>query len=416
VPYEINAPFWSDHAIKRRWFALPGDDSMMTFRREGAWTFPTGTVWVKHFDRPYRRPSTMLFPMETRILIQTTNGVSGASYRWNDEGNEADLVPDEGSDAMFYAWTPTELVTQTWHFPGRNECLSCHTSINGGPAGFNTAQLNRRTREGVTLLSQLDAWSVAGYFSEPLVRTHQMPALVSPTDETQTLEHRVRAYLDANCAACHQPGGLTRTPWDARIGTALDQMGLIGVRSSASSIGLGEFRIDPGHPENSSLFRRISTLGAFHMPPLGTSEMDTAAVDLIRRWIVEDLPQRQGYDQWAARWLPQPWESLRSQSLDPDADGLDNFTEYLLREGPLNPQRRWKPLIAREGSRFVLRFNRWAGRHFEVQWASDITPAGRWSRLEVEENDPRATLSDSEASVPLPDGPTRFYRVIVAGE
>lgn len=121
-----------------------------------------------------------------------------------------------------------------------------------------------------------------------------MPALVSPTDETQTLEHRVRAYLDANCAACHQPGGLTRTPWDARIGTALDQMGLIGVRSSASSIGLGEFRIDPGHPENSSLFRRISTLGAFHMPPLGTSEMDTAAVDLIRRWIVEDLPQRQG--------------------------------------------------------------------------------------------------------------------------
>ena len=77
------------------------------------------------------------------------------------------------------------------------------------------------------------------------------------------------------------------------------------------------------------------------MPPLGTSEMDTVAVDLIRRWIVEDLPQRQGYDQWAARWLPQPWESLRSQSLDPDADGLDNFTEYLLREGPLNPQRRF---------------------------------------------------------------------------
>ena len=152
------------------------------------------------------------------------------------------------------------------------------------------------------------------------------------------------------------------------------------------------------------------------MPPLGTSEMDTEAVNLIRRWIVEDLPQREGYDQWAARWLPQPWESIRSQSLDPDSDGLDNFTEYLLREGPLNPQRRWKPLIAREGSRFVLRFNRWAGRHFEVQWASDMTPAGRWSRLEVEENDPRATLSDSEASIPLPDGPTRFYRVIVAGE
>ena len=416
VPYEINAPFWSDHAIKRRWFALPGEDSTMTFRRDGAWTFPAGTVWVKHFERPYYRPSTLLFPMETRILVQTTNGVSGASYRWNDAGNDADLVPDEGANATFYAWTPTQLVTQNWRFPGRSECLSCHTSANGGPAGFNTAQLNRRTREGVTIVSQLDAWSAAGYFSEPLVRTHQMPALVSPTDETQTLEHRVRAYLDSNCASCHQPGGLTRTPWDARIGTALDQMGLIGVRSSLSSMGLGEFRIAPGHPENSSLFLRISTLGAFHMPPLGSSELDTGAVELIRRWIVEDLPRRQGYDEWAAQWLPEPWESLRSQALDADGDGLDNFTEYLLREGPLTPQRQWKPVIRREGSRFFLRFNRWAGRRFEVQWASDLTPAGRWSRLEVEENDPRAKSSDSEASIPLPDGPTRFYRVIVAGE
>jgi hypothetical protein len=73
-------------------------------------------------------------------------------------------------------------------------------------------------------------------------------------------------------------------------------------------------------------------------------------------------------------------------------------------------------LIVREGSRFVLRFNRWAGRRFEVQWASDIKPTSRWSRLEVEENDPRAKSSDSEAAIPLPDGPTQFYRVIVAGE
>jgi uncharacterized repeat protein (TIGR03806 family) len=416
VPYEINAPFWSDYALKRRWFALPGDDSTMTFRREGPWTFPMGTVWVKHFDRPYYRPNTLLFPMETRILIQTTNGVSGASYRWNDAGTDADLVPADGANAMFYAWTPTDLVTQNWRFPARNECLSCHNSANGGPAGFNTAQLNRVVRHGVQILSQLNDWSAAGYFSRPLVRTHQMPALVAPSDETQTLERRVRAYLDSNCASCHQPGGLTRMPWDARIGTALDQMGLIGVRSSASGLGSGDYLIDPGHPENSSLYLRISTLGALHMPPLGSSEIHREGVDLLRRWIVDELPGRQGYTQWATQWMPEPWEGLRLQAMDPDGDGLDNFTEYLLREGPLSPKRLWKPSLLRHGSQFVLRFPRWAGRRFEVQWASDMTPTAQWSRLEVEENDPRAKSVDSEASIPLPDGPTRFYRVTVAGD
>jgi uncharacterized repeat protein (TIGR03806 family) len=415
IPYDINAPFWSDHALKRRWFAVPGRETI-TFSRDGLWTFPAGMVWVKHFDRPYYRPDTMLFPIETRILVQTTNGISGATYRWNDAGTDADLVPAEGANAMFYAWTPSELVTQNWRFPGRNECLSCHTSANGGPAGFHTAQLNRHTREGVTLLSQLDAWSSAGYFSEPLVRTYQMPALINPTNETQTLERRVRSYLDANCSSCHRPGGLTRTTWDARIGTALDQMGLIGVRPSASGIGGGDRLVDPGHPENSVLFQRVATLGAFHMPPLGSSELDKSAVELLRRWITEALPNRSGYDSWTEEWLPEPWSHLRPQSLDPDGDGFDNFTEYLLREGPLTPERLWKPRIALEGTRPTLRFPRWAGRRFEVQWASDISQASRWNRLEVEENDPRVKSIDTEAVIPLPEGSTRFYRVTVAGE
>jgi len=418
VPYQINAPFWSDHAIKRRWFALPGDDSVMVFRRDEPWTFPEGTVWVKHFDRPYFRPDTMLYPLETRVLVQTADGVSGATYRWNDDGSDADLVPPEGADATFYCWTPTELTTQLWRFPGRTECLSCHTRSGGGPAGFHTAQLNRPIRDGVTLVSQLDAWAAAGCFEEPLVRTHQMPALVSPTDGSQSLEKRVRAYLDSNCASCHRPGGLTRTPWEARIGTALDRMGLIGVAPSASSVAGARVLVDPGHPENSVLFQRVARLGEFHMPPLATSEIDTAAVELLRRWIADELPQRRGYDDWAARWLPAPWDHLRSPLLDPDGDGLDNFTEYLLAEGPLSPVRSWRPEILREGvgGGFALGFNRWAGRRFEVEWASEVGPSARWSRLEVEENDPRARSGDSRAKIPLPDGPTRFYRVSVAGE
>jgi hypothetical protein len=152
------------------------------------------------------------------------------------------------------------------------------------------------------------------------------------------------------------------------------------------------------------------------MPPVATSELDAAAVELLRRWISEALPNPAGYDAWARRWLPDPWGHLRSQALDADGDGLDNFTEFLLGEGPLDPVRHWRPVISRDGSSAVLRFPQWAGRRFEVEWASEPLPTARWSRLEVEANDPRAKAFDSEATIPLPDGPTRFYRVTVAGE
>ena len=114
----------------------------------------------------------------------------------------------------------------------------------------------------------------------------------------------------------------------------------------------------------------------------------------------------------------EPFAAIILDLMLPDGDGLDNFTEYLLAEGPLSPFRSWCPEILREGFGvgLVLGFNRLAGRRFEVQWASEVGPSARWSRLEVEENDPRARSEDSRAKIPLPDGSTRFYRVSVAGE
>jgi hypothetical protein len=50
VPYEPNVSFWSDHAKKRRWFALPDATSTFGFAADGPWSLPTGAVWVKHFD------------------------------------------------------------------------------------------------------------------------------------------------------------------------------------------------------------------------------------------------------------------------------------------------------------------------------------------------------------------------------
>ncbi|MEQ1843483.1 MAG: PQQ-dependent sugar dehydrogenase, partial [Verrucomicrobiales bacterium] len=51
IPYQINAPFWSDNALKRRFFILPSDGQpVQVDGNTGPWSFPVGMIWVKHFD------------------------------------------------------------------------------------------------------------------------------------------------------------------------------------------------------------------------------------------------------------------------------------------------------------------------------------------------------------------------------
>ena len=50
VAYQINLPFWSDHAEKRRWFSIPDAMQTMQWARDANWQFPAGQVWIKHFD------------------------------------------------------------------------------------------------------------------------------------------------------------------------------------------------------------------------------------------------------------------------------------------------------------------------------------------------------------------------------
>ena len=70
-PYEINVPFWSDHAQKKRWFSLPELTQKITPFSSSMWHFPSGAVWIKHFELDLVRgdPST-LHRLETRLLVR----------------------------------------------------------------------------------------------------------------------------------------------------------------------------------------------------------------------------------------------------------------------------------------------------------------------------------------------------------
>src|SRR5207248_1623850 len=141
---DVNVAFWSDGAQKRRWFCVPNANDQIASGKSGVWDFPAGTVWIKHFDLEMVTgdPSSAR-RVETRLLVRNATGVYGVTYEWNDAQNNATLVPTEGKDRVFNINDGGVTRQQTWHFPGRNECTSCHTPVAGYALGFNAAQLNR---------------------------------------------------------------------------------------------------------------------------------------------------------------------------------------------------------------------------------------------------------------------------------
>jgi uncharacterized repeat protein (TIGR03806 family) len=288
VPYTPNVSFWSDHARKTRWFALPDLASTFGFAATGAWTLPAGAVWVKHFDLELRRgaPATAR-RVETRVLVKTADGVYGATYRWNDAQTNATLVAEGGGFQSFEV-TETNGTTraQTWLFPSRDQCLTCHTDRGGGALSFNTRQLNRNTSGAVT--NQIHDLAALGYLSSPTAPgAATLPALADPADATWPIETRARAYLDANCSQCHQPGGTAVGAFDARASTPLSLAGIVNGRVLSGVAASGDAIIVPGDTAHSMLLRRMTGSGVTRMPPVGSNERDLDGESLIAAWIAD---------------------------------------------------------------------------------------------------------------------------------
>jgi uncharacterized repeat protein (TIGR03806 family) len=284
LPYDVNTPLWSDGAAKRRWLALPRD-TRIGFTERGAWRFPPGTVFVKHFEMPAGegRPARRL---ETRLLVVDRRGSGyGVTYRWRADGRDAELLTEGLTEQVERGDRK-----QAWSYPSRSDCLVCHTASAGFVLGVNTRQLNRPgagpdAGAGENLLR---AWNHLGLFQAAL-RDEDIPRLdrlVAITDQAAPLEHRVRSYLDANCAQCHRPGG-SRADFDARFDTPLARQKLVNVPPLSSDLGVGGVKlVAPGDPDRSMVYLRMKRRqDVFNMPPLASHETDPVAVSVVRDWI-----------------------------------------------------------------------------------------------------------------------------------
>jgi hypothetical protein len=85
IPYAPAAPFWSDNATKERWLAIPNGTSIGR-GSDGDFSFPNGTVLMKHF-----RLNNQL--VETRLFMRHPDGDwAGYTYEWNAQRTDATLV------------------------------------------------------------------------------------------------------------------------------------------------------------------------------------------------------------------------------------------------------------------------------------------------------------------------------------
>ena len=256
MPYDIVIELWSDGAKKRRWIALP-DGASFTTSSTGAWAAPVGTFIAKQFDL---EDAGARRAIETRVLVRTAAGWQGFSYRWRLDGSDADLLTD---GEWTYDWPLAGGGTHRHLYPSRSECVSCHESSYGPLLGLRPQQLARWFDYDGTIGDQLPTLAALG-----VGPASNAAPFISPHDPSATAEQRMRGYMAANCAHCHNP--LHISIKDLRYTTPLAQTRLCEV-------------IVPGDPADSIVYQKVTSRPG--MPALGTLAVDPLAADMLGSWI-----------------------------------------------------------------------------------------------------------------------------------
>jgi hypothetical protein len=231
IAYAPRYPLWSDGMEKRRWIELPAG-SAIDKSNPDAWRFPVGTRAWKEFRRDGR-------PVETRFIERLADGSwRFLAYRWNAEGTQATLAPEEG--------VPESGI------PSRTDCLACHEGAAVPILGYSAVQLE----------------------------TELAPAL---------------GYLHGNCGHCHNDGALpaleltlAQSAADPRAGAERMRASLLGraSRFRPREATSAPRRVVPGDPDASLLVARMQSRDALtRMPPLGVSVPDPNGIAMVRRWI-----------------------------------------------------------------------------------------------------------------------------------
>lgn len=271
TPYRLNVPLWSDGAEKLRFLYLPAG-TKAAGRGDGLLDLPVGAALVKTFAFGNGAQRRLI---ETRVLLHRAEGWIAASYKWDDDQREARLAAGGARVALT---TPAgEAIS--YRIPNRNQCKECHAlGAALSPIGPKGRNLDAGWLAAQAKAGRLDA--------APKV-VHPMPLWENRAKLAPAVA--ARAYLEANCAFCHQEGGAASNSglwlgWDEADPVRLG----IGKRPVAAGNASGGFLFDvaAGDPDHSIMVHRMaSTEPGVAMPEIGRSSVDREGLAVIRGWI-----------------------------------------------------------------------------------------------------------------------------------
>ncbi|MEI9852724.1 MAG: SO2930 family diheme c-type cytochrome [Sphingomonas sp.] len=273
--YDLETSLFSDYAEKQRFLYVPAG-AKARYDAGAAFDFPVGSALIKTFG--YRQEGKFR-PLETRLLLRRASGWVAIPYVWNATGTDADLRRAGTRMPVTFTDPSGRERGISYAVPNQNQCKDCH-ALSGriAPIGPKARYLNHN--------GKLQALVQAGLLDRAPA---DAPRIARWDDPEAPLEARARAYLEINCAHCHNPAGAASNSglfleWDRRDANAL------GIRkrpvAAGRGSGGGEFAIAPGDAEASILIYRLeSTDPGIAMPELGRAAVHAEGAALLRRWI-----------------------------------------------------------------------------------------------------------------------------------
>lgn len=290
IPYDLNSPLFSDYTQKRRFVWAP-KNSVINYKSSGVFEFPETAVLIKNFSilADARDPQSKETHIETRLLIHRQGRWTALTYVWNDE--QSDAILEIAGETRDLQWIHSDGKLRKNHYviPNVNDCKSCHSHQKVFvPIGPQAKHLNRDFPYPSGPKNQLQHWSDTGLL-KGFPGAKKTPKLPKWDDSSQGIDARARAYLDINCAHCHQPGAMAS---NSGLDLRAEQKDPVkwGLMKAPVAAGRGSggrlFDIVPGKPEQSILtFRMASTDPGIAMPELGRGMNHDEGLQLIRDWI-----------------------------------------------------------------------------------------------------------------------------------
>jgi len=263
VQYELSTALFSDYAEKQRLIKIPVGTKINALD-DGLPNFPDGSIIVKTFYYYNNKKDTARGKriMETRLLIKHVGKWNAATYIWNQDQTDAKLI-SAGRDIPVN-WIDEEGNPRviSYHVPSRIECGMCHQSNKLlTPIGPKIINLNFNISYNGSWANQLTYLQNSGVLTP--VNPANFSQLPQWNDTRYSIEQRARAYLDLNCAHCHNSAGFAS---HSSLKLNYD------VSLSDSKIGKHKKAIDI-----------LMSRGA--MPLIGTTVVDHQGLQLVREYL-----------------------------------------------------------------------------------------------------------------------------------